>query len=103
MSLAWEIQDLRKKLKALTSGLISIVTFESLQTNGDIGTGANQVAVGNHTHSSFITLQSGDKSSSLDAGTIKDISLGDDYLYICTQTGTAGNAIWKKIPLFKST
>lgn len=44
----------------------------------------------------------GDKSSATDAGTVKDVSLGDDYLYICTTTGTAGNAIWKKTPLFKA-
>jgi len=31
------------------------VTFENLNTNGDIGTGSNQVAVGNHTHAGALT------------------------------------------------
>jgi len=48
-------------------------------------------------------ILTGDKSSALDAGTFKQMSLGDDYLYICTQTGTVGNAVWKKTPLFKAT
>jgi hypothetical protein len=47
-------------------------------------------------------IGTGDKSSTIDAGTFKDISIGDDYLYICTQTGTAGNAIWKKTVLFNT-
>ena len=29
------------------------VTYENLNTNGDVGTGSNQVAAGNHTHSSI--------------------------------------------------
>lgn len=34
-----------------------------------------------------------------DPGTRGDWALGDDYLYLCTQTGEAGFAIWKRIPL----
>ena len=42
------------------------------------------------------------KSSSVDAGTIGDNAYDDDYHYVCTTTGTAGNAIWKKIPLLNT-
>lgn len=49
------------------------------------------------------TIGAGDKSSATDAGAFGDVSLGDDYLYICTTAGTAGNAVWKKTPLFKAT
>jgi hypothetical protein len=49
-----------------------------------------------------VTYSEGDRYSSTDAGTINQISIADDYLYICVKTGTAGNAIWKKTPLFKS-
>jgi hypothetical protein len=49
-----------------------------------------------------VTYSEGDRYSSTDAGTINQISISDDYLYICVKTGTAGNAIWKKTPLFKS-
>lgn len=51
----------------------------------------------------FQQILEGDKSSSTDAGEWSQISLGDDYLYVCTKTGTAGNAIWKKMPMFYST
>lgn len=42
----------------------------------------------------------GTKSSSVDAGELWETSIDDDYLYICVQAGTAGNAIWKKTVLF---
>jgi hypothetical protein len=45
---------------------------------------------------------SGAKSSATDAGTFGDISLTDDYVYYCVQTGTAGNAIWKKSVMFQT-
>jgi len=50
-----------------------------------------------------LTIMLGDKSSALNEGTQGDASLGDDYVYFCTKTGTVGNAIWKKSPLFIST
>jgi hypothetical protein len=45
---------------------------------------------------------SGAKSSATDAGTFGDVSLTDDYVYYCAQTGTAGNAIWKKSVMFQT-
>jgi hypothetical protein len=47
-----------------------------------------------HTH-----ITEGAKASSTDAGTFGQMSLTDDYLYICVQSGTAGSAIWKKTSL----
>ena len=44
----------------------------------------------------------GDKSSATDEGILNSISLGDDYVYFCTVSGTAGNAVWKRTPLFKA-
>ena len=46
------------------------------------------------------SIFAGSKSSSIDAGNFGDMSLTDDYLYVCVTQGTAGNAIWKKVPLF---
>ena len=46
------------------------------------------------------SIFAGSKSSSIDAGDFGDMSLTDDYLYVCVTQGTAGNAIWKKVPLF---
>lgn len=37
-------------------------------------------------------INSGARYSNTHAGTIKDLSLDDDYLYICVQSGEAGNA-----------
>lgn len=45
-------------------------------------------------------VTTGSKSSATDAGTLGDISITDDYIYFCVQTGTAGNAIWKKAVVF---
>ena len=44
----------------------------------------------------------GTKSSSLDPGTQGQRSMDDDYFYLCTQSGAAGDAVWKRIPIFKS-
>jgi hypothetical protein len=47
-----------------------------------------------------IAFTTGAKSTATDAGTFGDVSLTDDYVYVCVQTGTTGNAIWKKAVLF---
>lgn len=45
-------------------------------------------------------VDTGEKTSASDAGTFGEMSIVDDYLYMCVQTGTVGNAIWKRAPLF---
>jgi hypothetical protein len=47
----------------------------------------------------LIEIGVGAKSSAIDAGYYGQRSLTDDYIYFCVQAGTAGNAIWKSIPL----
>jgi hypothetical protein len=42
------------------------------------------------------------KSSAVDAGMFGDKAFDDDYLYICTKSGAAGSAIWKKILLINT-
>ena len=46
------------------------------------------------------TVFQGAKSSASDAGTFGDISITNDYTYFCVQSGSAGNAIWKKTIMF---
>ena len=41
-------------------------------------------------------LSEGAKTSATDAGTFGQMSLTDDYLFVCVRTGEAGSAIWKK-------
>jgi len=36
------------------------------------------------------------KDSATDSGTRGDMAFDDDYIYVCTTTGAAGAAIWKK-------
>jgi hypothetical protein len=48
-------------------------------------------------------IQDGDRYSSVHAGNYKDMSMSDDYMYICVKTGTAGNATWKRFPLTTTT
>lgn len=47
-------------------------------------------------------MKEGEKKSSLDAGYFGEKSLTDDYLYVCVQAGTAGNAKWKRMLMFES-
>lgn len=42
----------------------------------------------------------GMKSSAVDAGNFGDISITNDYVFFCVQTGIAGQAIWKKSLMF---
>jgi hypothetical protein len=41
----------------------------------------------------------GSKQSSIDAGQVGELSVDDDYMYVCVISGGAGSATWKKIPL----
>lgn len=45
---------------------------------------------------------SGPKSSQSDAGYFGQVSLEDDFLYICVKAGEAGSAVWKKTILFNT-
>lgn len=44
----------------------------------------------------------GERSTAVDSGSFGQISITDDYMYVCTKTGTAGNAIWKKVVMFQT-
>ena len=48
------------------------------------------------------SFEEGAKSSAGDPGVFGQISILGSYLYLCTEAGTAGNAIWKKIPLLNT-
>jgi len=45
------------------------------------------------------SVGSGTKASGVDAGILGELSIDDDYLYICTTGGAIGVAVWKKIAL----
>lgn len=86
------------KLQATQAGLAigpqGLSAYEVWLAEGNVGTEEDFL------NSLRCQISEGAKSSSTDAGTLGDISVTDDYLYVCTQTGTAGNAIWKKIVMF---
>jgi len=44
----------------------------------------------------------GTKQSSVDAGTVGEMSVDDDYLYICVTTGGVGLATWKRTAILQS-
>ena len=46
-----------------------------------------------------ITIGYGSKYSALDAGFLLEISVDDDFMYICVEAGAVGNARWKRVPL----
>lgn len=69
-----------------------------------------KVAVMGYLTSTNIMMTFGDKESGVDEGTVGLISIGDDYIYLCTTEGTAettlgandGTAVWKKSMLFNT-
>jgi hypothetical protein len=44
-------------------------------------------------------VQFGSKYSALDAGIAGEMSVDDDFIYMCVHTGEAGSARWKRSPL----
>ena len=44
----------------------------------------------------------GEKKTGVDSGYYRQISITDDYLFICVLEGEAGTAIWKKTILFQT-
>jgi hypothetical protein len=50
----------------------------------------------------LIPVEWGEKSSLTDAGTLLQMSVTDDYLYVCVKAGEAGSAVWKRTILFKT-
>ncbi len=47
-------------------------------------------------------IPEGEKHSATHAGKFGEMSLSDDYLFLCVKTGTAGNAIWKRTTLHQT-
>ena len=69
-----------------------------ISLTGDVST---HEYIYNHTKiATSAQFTTGVKASATDAGTVGDISITDDYIYFCVQTGTAGHAIWKKSVVF---
>ena len=71
-----------------------------LSLKGDTGDKGEKGEKGEKGDTGDVIIYQGVRSSSANAGTMGDISITDDYVYFCVQTGTAGNAIWKKSLLF---
>ena len=49
-----------------------------------------------------VVYGSTEKKTGIDAGYLGEISITDDYLYVCVLAGIAGEAKWKKLPMFIS-
>lgn len=48
----------------------------------------------------LIVIGTTDKQTGVDAGFLHEMSIVDDYLYVCVKAGTAETAIWKRTILF---
>lgn len=83
----------------LETGVIQVEYNDSVTLTGDVeGTGVTGSPILT-TMAAKYQMLTGAKSSGADAGVAGQESWDNDYLYKCVQTGTAGNAIWKKIPM----
>ena len=92
----------------LYNGMPVIIYNDPIQTNNGLYILLNKDLYTQESSWLFIgkeknSIFAGVKLSSIDAGDVGDMSITDDYLYICVLSGTAGNAIWKRIPLFATT
>ncbi len=81
------------------------VPFQASQVTVNAGLNDNQfvtpLTLSNSTQmASKVTWMTGVKSSAIDAGNVGEMSIENDYIYVCVQTGVAGSAIWKKAVLF---
>jgi len=74
----------------------SNVTYENLNTNGDVGTGATQVAQGNHTHSIYQDVPSGEtilfEKDSAVVGYVLVTTLNDAVIYVTSGSVAGGEA-----------
>jgi hypothetical protein len=61
------------KLRTSYDNVKSLVTFETLNENGDVGTGANQLAAGNHTHDFILGDQNLDGGSASSVYTANEL------------------------------
>jgi len=50
------------------------------------------------TNGVLVIIEDGAKQTNVDAGVFGQMSLADDYFYICVKTGTT-DAIWKKFAI----
>jgi hypothetical protein len=69
-------------------------------TNGILKVGDAVTAWNDLQPYSAFEITFGAKASSSDAGTLFQMAIDDDYLYICVSAGSAGNAKWKRCLLF---
>ena len=72
------------------------VTYETLNTNGDVGTGATQVAQGNHTHPTYIDVPTGEiilfESDVAVSGYTLLTDQDDQLVYVTKGSGAGGDA-----------
>lgn len=105
LNATWENAD---GIKFIYNGMNVTVYADAIDSNNGLYILLNKDLFGNENSWLHIrsvdgnSILSGDKYSATDSGTFGDISITDDYLYICVLTGEAGNAIWKRSPLFKN-
>jgi len=71
------------------------VTYGALNANGDVGTGAGQLAIGNHTHSQYIDVPSGSillfESDTVISGYILLVTRDDAVVYITKGSADGGD------------
>lgn len=97
MTLEVNVVDFSVTADALTT-LMSTLT-ENFDINISLIQDSIDVDLANRNN---LVFNFGSRSSSLHAGVSGELWYDDDWLYICVQTGSIGNAKWKKIPLINT-
>lgn len=88
-----------------------VVGEEGLGTDSGLklGTNHNEAYYGDlgniaylHSQKPHTIIGEGEKKTGVDAGTLGQLSVTDDYLYICVKQGDSTTAVWKRIVLFQT-
>lgn len=76
--------------------------FQFLKADGTLDD--NLYALANHNHDTQYqeAIGTGPRITGTHSGVFKQLSLDDDFLYVCVTTGDTSTAVWKKAVLFQS-
>lgn len=87
-----EIRSIGLTVGIIIDGKISEYWWKNGITDNDL-----EIKIG-----TVISFGYGEKKTGIHSGKEFELSVTDDYLYICVQPGDEKNAIWKKIVLFQT-
>ena len=85
----------------VSEALAGISAYQTAVNNGFAGT-ADEWLLSLKGEEGRICVLTGAKQTGADPGILNELSLTDDYLYICVKSGDENTAVWKKAILYQT-